>query len=60
MSVFRHQEILLVQTLNRAAFHAGHHHVENDNPRIRLEDAVSVVLWQRGLAVERWGAGQPA
>ena len=38
MPVFRQHEILLMQTRERAVVLAGHHYVENHNPRIRVED----------------------
>ena len=50
MPVFRQHEVLLVQAREWAAVFTRHHHVENDNPRIRLEDMASVVAWRRGLA----------
>ena len=52
MPVFRQREILLMQTRERAAALTGHHHVDNDNPRIGVEDLVCVVALGCGLALQ--------
>ncbi len=55
MPVFRHQEIFLAQTRDRAAILAGHHHIEHDNLRIRFENLTSAIVLGCSLAVKRRG-----
>jgi len=43
MSVFRYPKILRTQALDRTAILNGDHNVENDDPFICPEDAVSVL-----------------